>query len=440
MAPKARKTTATTTVATGTVVPEVTDKKVKNTETYGLTLQKSRVLSNMRHVTSVPAVLANNLKHRQLVSQLTKAKENLAANPTDTTLTAERDRLTGEISANRAVHKQISVDQLRIGKPSPIILTRVHENIVVDLLVYATRSVEPGTTTITVKSLFTNADRSKYPYIAFVENLPEYCYNLERETELERVRVAYNTKKAELSKLLTTELTALKEANKTLPEAELAVLVKKHRDAFHAAHPIEVDASADDESNDDDDDETVSTRFETYVKKIHDNLVANGTIPKITVLPRFYSFVSEVLVASIRRITNSVINNFIRSSFAEQVEHAEQHNEPKTINYSHVMQYVLTVMNHANFPVETVAAFETDCKSIISKTKELVETAKKIKTENLSAEEVAKAAADKLDADKKRKQQALEKHLKKAEELRGQLSGAPTTSVVATAPVVATTA
>lgn len=419
MPPKERKTQPTTDAT------QAADKKTKVTETYGLLLQSSRVATNIRNVTKDTAVFENETRGKHLTQQHVKAEEALKALPADAALAAEASRLKEELAANRKLHKELTKDTLRVGKPTPYVFTLLHERIIENVLTFTLRSCDPGMQSVTVKSCFPGSSQADYPYLAFVSSLPEFRYDLAREQELERVRLLQNTKRAELQKTITKELDAVRETNKALPEAELAVLVKARRAELHKTHQVE-----DNESDDDDENDSFATRFDTYIKKIQEKLVKQGTVPKFTITPRYYSFLSEVIVASIHRITNAIINNFIKGSFNVQPV-ADKDVHPKTINYSHVMQYVLTVMSHENFPADVVAAFKTDCDNIVLKTQEKVENSKKAKVASLSADEVAKVATEKVASDEK-------KRLAKVEKLRRQLAEAEATPVAV--PVAAATA
>lgn len=414
MPPKGRKAQP----ATDTI--PVADKKPKATETYGLLLQSSRVATNIRNVTKDTAVFENETRGKQLTRQHTDAEEALKATPTDATLTSEVTRLKDELAVNRKLHKELTKDTLRVGKPTPYIFTLLHERIIESVLTFTLRSCDPGMQSVTVKSCFPGSNQTDYPYLTFISSLPEFRYDLAREQELERIRLLQNTKRAELQKTITKDLDTVRDANKALPEAELAVLLKARRAELHKTHQVE-----DTESEDDDENDSFATRFDTYIKKIQEKLVKQGTVPKFTITTRYYSFLSEVIVASIHRITNAIINNFIKGSFNVQPV-ADKDVHPKTINYSHVMQYVLTVMSHENFPADVVSTFKTDCDNIVAKTQEKVENSKKAKVASLTADEVAKAATEKVASDEK-------KRLARVEKLRRQLAEAEVTSA---APVV----
>lgn len=295
---------------------------------FGLFLSKARIQAHLRYYMNDEKDSARI----RAIGQLLKEKKKLA----------ESDEVKVEIKALSDEKKTINEGTVRIGNGTAEAVTAWCDHIVEDIITHSVQDCPPNVKTINVEHCFT-AGSERYPFISFVRSLTEYTNNLTRETQLEALKKAENSKKKDLtSKLATFEADFRTKLAAGLSEADTDLAVKKARDIERKRLTAEEEAAVDE-----DDGELRS--FDSYIHNICD-YITEVKLKNVdhTFSSRYREFLSEVVSAFIQRVAGTLRAMILDKNFISA----------HTLQPEHVMQYIHAIMVHENFSPATIAEFD----------------------------------------------------------------------------------
>ena len=276
-----------------------------------------------------------------------------------------------------------SVKPIHVAKEIDQILTRLHENIMKDIIKCTLNHLPIDTSHANVEHIF-NGHQNEYPYIKFVQSLPSFRYDREHEAEIARRTRDEKHASDELAAQRKAIRERVKLENPTLSEEDLKkkgadeitrLMPKQSKPRQHSQH--------------------------SHLQNLYKHLVKSGVVPdgSYTVSDRFYVFLDEVIDASIARIAQFGVWSCVI-------------HKNGTFNIDTITMYVLSIMQHENFTNAQYMDFMSQLHGIVTKQAEL--TFNKLTPEG--QQNYIKATATKQAKEQARVGKVAEKAAKKAQD------------------------